>query len=130
MYRSYEGESATEAGILGLSKTSGRRHMSRFTGSAQTAIDYNSRLLAGERKDRIIKRDSSALFGRRCPEGVDLDSFFGPVRIVCDLLLLRRERLTPSSACSAVLTLECPKTRMALSCGATVGAQRGLGPET
>ena len=37
--------SATKAGILGLSKTSGRRHMSRFTGSAQTAIDYNSTII-------------------------------------------------------------------------------------
>src|SRR5208337_2619338 len=33
-------------GILALSKPSGRRHMSRFTGSAQTAIDYNSTIIA------------------------------------------------------------------------------------
>ena len=35
-----------EAGILALSKTSGRCHMSEFTGSAQTAIDYNSTIIA------------------------------------------------------------------------------------
>src|ERR1700751_4216125 len=37
--------SAAKVGILGLSKTSGRRQMSGFTGSAQTAIDYNTTII-------------------------------------------------------------------------------------